>query len=168
MNKILCPLFSLFALTFCYAQNGHNLVFNKVIDTIISVEVNGCTNIVDNPQISADFMVPDGKVWKITSISEIALEGFSWASCNTDTYKYFDVSLLKYFGTSWSQEYILATKGQQGTSSLNVKNIDSFPIWMAEGSKLKLKLEGNQSDRALSNDAKGKVYLSLIEFNVVQ
>tara|TARA_B100001287_G_C22655206_1_gene517322 strand:+ start:1188 stop:1691 length:504 start_codon:yes stop_codon:yes gene_type:complete len=167
MKKRLIIFIYLVASSICYSQTGNNLVFNKVIDTIISVEVNGCINIVDNPQNSADFIVPDGKVWKITSVSEIIVEGFSWASCNADNYRYFDVSLLKYSGTSWGQEFILANNSTQGSAHY-IYNMDSFPIWMAEGSKLKLKLEGNQSDRALSNDAKGKVYLSLIEFNVSQ
>ena len=66
MKKRLIIFIYLVASSICYSQTGNNLVFNKVIDTIISVEVNGCINIVDNPQNSADFIVPDGKV---TSIS---------------------------------------------------------------------------------------------------
>ena len=104
-KKLLLLLVVLVQLPALIAQSK-NLEFNRVIDTIISVEVTGCTDIYSTPEYSNDFIVPVGKVWKITSLSNILVEGSSWANCGALGNRYFDCVLLKYLGSSGARIYI--------------------------------------------------------------
>ena len=68
MKKIFLTILTTITILGVNAQ-GSDLIFSRVIDTVLIVEATTCTDLYANPVISPSITVPSGFVWKITSIS---------------------------------------------------------------------------------------------------
>ena len=68
MKKIILTVLTIITVLGVNAQ-GSDLIFSRVIDTVLIVEATTCTDLYANPVISPSITVPSGFVWKITSIS---------------------------------------------------------------------------------------------------
>ena len=68
MKKIILTVLTIITVLGVNAQ-GSDLIFSRVIDTVLIAEATTCTDLYLNPVVSPPITVPSGFVWKITSIS---------------------------------------------------------------------------------------------------
>lgn len=68
MKKIFLTILTTITILRVNAQ-GSDLIYSRVIDTVLIAETSTCTDLYANPVISPSITVPSGFVWKITSIS---------------------------------------------------------------------------------------------------
>tara|TARA_B100001287_G_C22655206_1_gene517320 strand:+ start:102 stop:629 length:528 start_codon:yes stop_codon:yes gene_type:complete len=175
MKKILSTIFALFALTFCYTQNGYNLVFNRVIDTTLVIEINTPTDLCNNPQYSNDLVVPSGKVWKLISLGQNERNVELATSCSGNT-SYSNALLSSVINIQGTYEYPIHTTFAGGggiyqTDFWAERYYDSapLPLWFNAASTLKLKAFSN-SHCCVRNTFPRIImaHFSIIEFNVSQ
>ncbi|MDA8670050.1 hypothetical protein N9L60_03745 [Flavobacteriales bacterium] len=82
---------------------GNNLIYNRVIDTVLICNATTCTDLYINPVVSSPITVPSGFVWKITSVSMERgnvdnNREVSYNNCNSGTGGYLCGNLRKYIG----------------------------------------------------------------------
>ncbi len=168
MKKTFAIIISLLTFSVCYSQNGNNLVFNKVIDTIFTLEISTCIYLSGNPQYSNEMVVPEGKVWKITSFGHVicngnlayktSISGSGFAEWNNCTKPGNTTPIGELIRSEGNNEYIYVQ---------NSEKYNSAPVWLSEESEIQLKLSTLAGD-AKTDDIKCTTALSIIEFNVSQ
>ena len=139
---------------------GYNLKFNRVIDTVISISHTSCTNMYSTPVYGSTIVVPNGVVWKITSLigtpsSAVCMySSCSNTSCGTNGYSNF-------FKLSGNQEFALFSTG--GDSQFNL------PLWVNAQTSFRWKAWSSSSTREYNRtwDVNNSAHLSIIEFLLV-
>ena len=182
MKKIVILIFFLSFVS--NAQN--NMQFNRVIDTIITVDVIESTNLLQNI-LGGSVSPPNGKVWKVNNILLIPQKLGDYVKyCDTgDTYtnQGSEVKLGLLFSDGVN-EHCLCLIGMLGyvdpyddsysspnTSPSNCTN--TYPLWLNNQSTLTSFLSWG-STVGLTNNTRclesttGKVRVSAIEFNLVE
>ena len=160
-----------------------NLEFNRVIDTILKVEITSCTDIYNNPAYSAvELTVPSGKVWKVTSLGSegLRLGGYLSSSADNHYYTRFSCSssssgtyavacVIKLQG---SEEYELLTNSYVSEEDERFRGGIEYPIWLNSLTILKAKMYSKSSSLNWTNSDYlpyvYKAHVSLIEFNIAQ
>ena len=162
MKKCISILSFLMFLNLMFGQ-GKNLVYSRVIDTVLRVDVTTCTDLYSNPQYSSPLIVPAGRVWKITS-SQISSGNFLAQgqptlvinNCQhpTSTNNF----LISIYKTSVTGESVIL--GSHTTAY--------YPKWVNANTELKLKAYSSRSDYRYTRDTHlpywGEIHLSILEF----
>lgn len=176
MKKLTTILFIFLFYVNLSAQNK-NLEFNRVIDTLISVEVTVCTDLYSNPVYGSDLIVPNGKVWKIESLGS---DGVKNASGNSGEFQKLNYVNPNYQcnGVQSLQNECIGQLIKKNPSSDEYVLIDqetfqlTFPLWLNGGSILKAKIFSNYSNYhyTWSNylPYSYSCHASILEFNISQ
>tara|TARA_B100001059_G_scaffold227575_1_gene257533 strand:- start:1927 stop:2664 length:738 start_codon:yes stop_codon:yes gene_type:complete len=121
--------------------SSEGLEFNKVINYTITTTVNSYGEIVDN------IVIPEGKVWKITSVSLLE-------TSNSYPNRLEDVSSV---GATLGGIMIFY---RPGTSGYSTSSYDNFPIWINSGTK------DLMIGRPTPSGPRYKLSISAIEYNI--
>ena len=154
-----------------FAQN--RLEFNRVLDTIITVNT-GSSYVSVYPKYIGETLSPAaGKVWKINNIElgDLNTSGTSAAS------NYGMITLAKLFAGvdiyDGINDITIIAEGvfENGSHLYRIPEIGKpnqveFPLWINSSSSLRAILLTNQSGQTVANLVI-KTYISLIEFNIV-
>ena len=138
---------------------GYNLKFNRVIDTIISIQ-SSCTDIYP-PIYGSALTVPNGVVWKITSlIGTPASNRTMYATCGSSSSQ-ANKGFCNFMKQSGSQEFALFSTG--GDSQFNL------PLWVNSQTTFKWKAWSINSSYDFNRtwDIDHNAHLSIIEFLLV-
>lgn len=164
MKKCISIFSFLMFLNLMFSQ-GKNLVYSRVIDTVLRVDVTTCTDLYSNPQYSSPLIVPAGRVWKITS-----------SNYNKGASYYIDPSytyLVTNNCQSTSQQntfrstlYKTSVSGE--TPILGDETSSLYPKWFNSNTEFKLKCYSLTSTYAYTRDVYlpywGEIHLSILEF----
>jgi hypothetical protein len=166
------------------AQN--QLQFNRVIDTILVVDIGATAIDVSTKHIGETLSPPSGKVWKINNIQcdPGYIKNYAAGSiidcflCSNPTQDVNDVNfgIDIYDGNNYVNLNLLAPS--VGTNAINLEaktaSTISFPIWINSSSSLRSFVVQSgiyhfvsTSNRCVRNWT-AKAYVSLIEFNIVE
>lgn len=176
MKKLTTILFIFLFYVNLNAQNK-NLEFNRVIDTLITVEVNVCTDLYSNPVYGSDLIVPNGKVWKIESLGSEGIKNNSNYEGDYGRLNY-NASNYRCNGATDLRNYCVGQLIKKNPSSDEYVLIDqesfqlTFPLWLNGGSILKAKISSNniQYSYTWSNYLPYyyRCHASILEFNISQ
>ena len=138
---------------------GYNLKFNRVIDTVVSINHTTCTDIYNTP-VYGDIIltVPNGAVWKVTSLLGSGLSGANTRNnCSSSSfYSNSPQGYAQLYMYSGGQSYPMVTTGGAEVP---------FPLWLNAGTIIKYKLwSASGVFRYSYYDMSSSTFLSIIEF----
>lgn len=167
--------------SYTYAQN---LAFNRVIDTVLVLEIGSNVTNISTKQLGATISPPNGKVWKINNIlieagkihQQNSSNIYDCFFCDDPTVDRADArfGIDIFDGTNSidiiiSSPYISATVNHfPSTANTNI----SYPLWINSGSSLRTfmiqTIEAHDSNGLFDicvRNVLSKAYVSIIEFN---
>ena len=160
--------------------------FNRVIDTILVVNITSGINISTFPLSSTEFSPNSNKIWKINNITKKSLRqpyvvNCSGGAINAGSGMFCYVSI-----NDGVNEIPLCVANSSGVMSLAENQYDdftsnicddiNFPLWINDASGITLNVHSSYSDEDTDNglcvdfstSGKASVYISLMEFNIVE
>ena len=142
---------------------GNNLIYNRVIDTVLICNATTCTDLYINPVVSSSITVPSGFVWKITSVSMERgnVNNNRDISSNSCTYSsksgYLCGNLRKYIGGIKFNLY-----------GDNLFSQGEFPMWFNSGTVFDAVMYSNSGSYRWTKNSympyRVVIALSIIEF----
>ena len=143
---------------------GKNLVYSRVIDTVLRVDVTTCTDLYLNPQYSSPLIVPAGRVWKITSSQKtIGASGLNPT--------YYQLVTDNCQSTSNTNSFIVTmykTSVTGESAILGSNTTASYPKWVNANTEFKLKGYSQSNFYKYTRDVYlpywGEIHLSILEF----
>ena len=161
MKKIFLTILTTITVLGVNAQ-GSDLIYSRVIDTVLIAEATTCTDLYANPVISPSITVPSGFVWKITSISmerggNMGHRSVCNNSCNSSQQNYLCGNLRKHLvGTTFN------------IYGDNLFSQGEFPMWFNSGTVFDAIMNSNsvsyQWTRSSYLPYRVAIALSIIEF----
>mgnify|MGYP001215417819 CR=1 FL=1 len=167
------------------AQN--NMQFNRVIDTLLIVDISSGVNINTFPISSTEFSPNTNKIWKINNITMKSLRqpyvvecasGNIYGSAGIFSYLLIDDGVNEIpLCATYSSGVVSSTQNELSDFTSYVCDDIKLPLWINDTSVITLNVNSEYSDDDtenwqpcidFSNSGKAKVYISLIEFNIVE
>ena len=161
MKKIILTVLTIITVLGVNAQ-GSDLIYSRVIDTVLIVEATTCTDLYANPVISPSITVPSGFVWKITSISmergaKDGQRSVCYYNCNAGSQNYLCGHLRKHLvGTTFN------------IYGDNLFSQGEFPMWFNSGTVFDAVMSSDDDwyrwTRNIYQPFRVAIALSIIEF----
>ena len=161
MKKIFLTILTTITILGVNAQ-GSDLIFSRVIDTVLIAEATTCTDLYANPVISPSITVPSGFVWKITSISmergaKDGQRSICYNNCNASSSNYLCGNLRKHLvGTTFK------------IFGDNLFSQGEFPMWFNSGTVFDAFMYSNNGSYQWTKSSylpyRVAIALSIIEF----
>ena len=164
-------------LTFFTSKSQNNLEFNRIIDTVLVLNIPDGTQLSSALYSNDNFGPENGKVWKINQVlaqSSVLIGGI--LNCSTNMSHSGGSELISALiiddGLNSMPLCTSAFEGYTGVMAppgLSACELINFPLWLSDNSSIQVSVyhAGNGNGLCTTggpNDA--KFFISLIEFNV--
>ena len=170
MKKIVILIFFL-----SFASNGqNNMQFNRVLDTIMVVNVNTPTDISTSPIYGNSLSPNANKIWKIQHIDLARNRQSNILYCNENTNYSSSGLIMGLLINDGANEVVLCETTFASSTEASYPRLFedgttcnvNFPFWLNSGSSISpvLYLNANANSQLCVSDVSGEIYISILEF----